>query len=309
MSFLEDSLRSTADELFIRAGGRLVADALGELGFDALLTEEPRAAVSILCESQGRHRGTSRLLELVMASQLADVVEPARAGLVLPLRAVAFDPEGGSIDGVLLDGAPSGTVILAVAGTGDRVDLYYGTTAVAEAVGGIDPDAGWIRVRGVEIGERVTVADGVWAAAVSIGSLAVAYETLGLTAAMLDLSVAYVTERHQFGVPIGSFQAVQHRLADVHVALEAARAVGEAAWAERDPQFCAAALGSARRAFVIAQANCQQVLGAIGCTWEHDLHRFIRRGVALGLLLDHRVGLADAVGSAIVATNRIEVFE
>ena len=119
---------------------------------------------------------------------------------------------------------------------------------------------------------------------------------------MLDLAVRHVTERTQFGVPLGTFQAVQHRLAEVHVDLEAARAIARTAWLGGDPSTAAAAHLAAGRAMTTATVHCHQVMGAIGCTWEHDMHRFIRRGLLLDLLLEPRrldVGRSPGVGPII----------
>ena len=119
---------------------------------------------------------------------------------------------------------------------------------------------------------------------------------------MLDLAVRHVTDRTQFGVALGTFQAVQHRLADVHVDLEAARAVARTAWIGGDPNTAAAAHLAASRAVTTATGHCHQVMGAIGCTWEHDMHRFIRRGLILDVLLSPDdwtwVGLVESARSS-----------
>ena len=72
--------------------------------------------------------------------------------------------------------------------------------------------------------------------------------------------------------------------------------------------LCAAALGAARRAFLSARINCHQVMGAMGVTWEHEQHWYLRRGLLLELLLDHRPGLEAAIDTAIISTNRSEVW-
>ncbi len=119
------------------------------------------------------------------------------------------------------------------------------------------------------------------------GALGCAAQALGLAQRMLDLSVQYTAERHQFGKPIGSFQAVKHHLANVAVRLEYARApVHRAA--------CAVAQGEARASRAVSHAklvaceaanlaakNSIQVHGAMGYTWEVDLHIFMKRAWAL----------------------------
>jgi alkylation response protein AidB-like acyl-CoA dehydrogenase len=143
---------------------------------------------------------------------------------------------------------------------------------------------------------------------VAAGRLALAHELIGLGMGMLALSVTHVRDRTQFGVPLGTFQAVQHRLADVHVQLEAARAITRTAWLQSDPFVSAAALLAARRAVETGIEHCHQVMGAIGCTWEHNLHRYIRRTVALSLLLDVDLAMLGAMAAQAVSTRRTEVF-
>jgi alkylation response protein AidB-like acyl-CoA dehydrogenase len=119
------------------------------------------------------------------------------------------------------------------------------------------------------------------------GVLGVAAQLIGLARRMLDLAVAYVTERHQFGVPIGSFQAVKHHLADARIALEFARPlVYRAAWslATADPDrsvHISMAKAMASDAATIAARRALQCHGAIGYSFEYDLHLFMKRAWAL----------------------------
>src|SRR5688500_6932542 len=104
---------------------------------------------------------------------------------------------------------------------------------------------------------------------------------------MLDLTVGYVTERQQFGVPIGSFQAVKHHLADAALALEFARpAVWRASWSvahasptrSRDVSMAKAMASDAAE---LVGRKALQCHGAIGYTVEADLHLFMKRAWAL----------------------------
>lgn len=155
---------------------------------------------------------------------------------------------------------------------------------------------------------------GSWCQASAAEHLALAHELLGVGSAMLDLAVGHVRSRHQFGVPIGTFQAVQHRLADVYAHLETVRAIARTAWIDGESGACAGALLAARSAFSAfsafsaANEHCPQVLGAMGCTWEHDMHRFIRRGLLLEVLLDPDATLCDMVTPALLADARVEVL-
>jgi alkylation response protein AidB-like acyl-CoA dehydrogenase len=119
------------------------------------------------------------------------------------------------------------------------------------------------------------------------GAVATAAQLVGLTRRMLDLTVAYASDRKQFGVPIGSFQAVKHHLADARIALEFARPlVYRAAWslAHRDPEHeihVSMAKATAGEAALLAGRKSLQCHGAIGYSYEYDLHLFMKRAWAL----------------------------
>jgi alkylation response protein AidB-like acyl-CoA dehydrogenase len=133
--------------------------------------------------------------------------------------------------------------------------------------------------------------------------VAVAMETLGVCQRLFEITVQHAKERRQFGVPIGSFQAVQHKCVDMFVAIEKARATGLFAMmciAEDDPRRrIAAAMAKA------AAGDCQrlvckegiQIHGGMGFTWESDVHLFVKRAKAGDLLLgsarEHRARIAD----------------
>ena len=130
---------------------------------------------------------------------------------------------------------------------------------------------------------------------------------VGLADRMLSMAAAYAKDRHQFGKPIGSFQAVKHHLADARVALEFARpATYRAAWslATAQPALshdASMAKAMASDASELAARQALQVHGAIGYTWECDLHLFMKRTWALSrawgdaaahrrLVLEHLLG-------------------
>src|SRR5690606_28556134 len=145
------------------------------------------------------------------------------------------------------------------------------------------------QAREADVVARGPVAEQLLAGALDRGALACAAQALGVAERLLELAVAYASQREQFGRPIGSFQAVQHQLADAKVKIEYARpVVYKAAWA--------VATGSARRSTDVSHAKlaaCEaaaftarralQVHGAIGYTWEQDLHLWMRRAWSLAL--------------------------
>lgn len=127
------------------------------------------------------------------------------------------------------------------------------------------------------------------AAVLDRGALACAAQLLGVTQQLVDLAVAHARAREQFGRPIGSFQAVKHMLAGIQVRLEYARpVVHRAAWSvARGVVSRAADVSQAKAAAgelaTAAARTALQVHGAIGYTWEHDLHLWMRRAWSLEL--------------------------
>lgn len=125
-----------------------------------------------------------------------------------------------------------------------------------------------------------------------LAATVLAAEAAGVTRWSLDTAVAYAKVREQFGKPIGSFQAVKHICAEMLCRAEQAEvAAADAARAAADPdtdQFSIAAALAASTTIAAAKANvkdCIQVLGGIGCTWEHDAHLYLRRAHGIGAFL------------------------
>ncbi|MEW1775797.1 acyl-CoA dehydrogenase family protein [Streptomyces sp. NPDC086777] len=120
-----------------------------------------------------------------------------------------------------------------------------------------------------------------WAEALTWARLATAAQALGVGLALLDRTVAYVKQRTQFGVPVGSFQAVRHRLADVKIALEFARPLVFGAAVTMTPSDVAAAKLSACEAAYAGARAALQLHGAIGYTAEYDLSLWLTKARAL----------------------------
>ena len=146
-------------------------------------------------------------------------------------------------------------------------------------------------------------------AALAAGAGILAAEQLGVAQRCLDMTVAYVKERKQFGRPVGSFQGLKHRLADLWVSVTQARA------ASRYAAACLAAgtvshPGDTKVAVALAQAYCSDVAvtaaqecvqmhGGIGFTWEHPAHLYLKRAkadaIGFGTADAHRAALASLV--------------
>ena len=137
-------------------------------------------------------------------------------------------------------------------------------------------------------------------------ALATAAQLLGLADRMIEMTVRYATERRQFGVPIGSFQAVKHHLANARLALEFARPlVYRAAWtiAVDAPERAVAvslAKASASDSALLAARVALQCHGAIGYTTEYDLHLFMKRAWTLAATWGDAAWHRARVGRAIL---------
>ncbi|MDH3336476.1 MAG: acyl-CoA dehydrogenase family protein [Gammaproteobacteria bacterium] len=171
----------------------------------------------------------------------------------------------------------------------DKVELIAAADIETTTVDSIDPLR---QLAHIETAETAILAEGVEAGTLAAraalrGALFTAGELLGLTAAMIDMSRAYAVERKQFGVAIGTFQAVKHHLATAFTRLEFARPVVYRAAATLDGDERRARLAVAHAKIAAADAATGaaeaaiQVHGGIGYTFEADLHLFMKRVWAL----------------------------
>ncbi|GAA1626948.1 acyl-CoA dehydrogenase family protein [Nonomuraea maheshkhaliensis] len=138
---------------------------------------------------------------------------------------------------------------------------------------------------------------GSWARVRDLGIAALAAEQVGGAQRCLDMAVEHALRRHQFGRPIGSFQAIKHKLADLLLLVESARS---AAGAAADDEVSAAVAGSyCTEAYLTAAGENIQVHGGIGITWEHPAHRYFKRATSDAQLFGppqaHRARLAAHV--------------
>ncbi len=139
-----------------------------------------------------------------------------------------------------------------------------------------------------------------------LAAIGLAAEQVGGAQRCLDMSVDYAKVRYQFGRPIGSFQAIKHKCADMLMQLESARSAAQyAAWAaaEDSPEVgVVASLAKAvcSDAYFFAAAENIQIHGGIGFTWEHDAHLYFKRAKSSQLFLGdvayHRERLAQRIG-------------
>ena len=186
----------------------------------------------------------------------------------------------------VLDGADADVLLVAADGQ-DGIGLYEVDPAQPgvsrTAVTAMDQTRRMATVRlddafGRRLGQRLDLRP-----VRDLACIALSAEQIGAARQALDLTVAYTKVREQFGRVIGSFQGLQHRLADLHVLVESARSLSYAAAeaaADEAPDLglhAAAARACCSEALTRAAAEMIQMHGAIGITWEHDAHRYFKR--------------------------------
>jgi alkylation response protein AidB-like acyl-CoA dehydrogenase len=250
--------------------------------------------------------------------------EPDAIGL-----AATSDGDAWRLDGhksFVLDGHAA-SLILAVARTGDGLALFA-VPASGSATGpasGPGADPGGLtrkelqaldqtrrlgRLEFSSVQARLIGAPGEAGAilrrTLDVAAIALAAEQLGGAQRALDMAVAYAKIRHQFGRPIGSFQAIKHRCADLLLEVESLRsAVGYAAAAVAEdsaevPVLAALVKALASDTYFHVAAENIQIHGGIGFTWEHDAHLYFKRAKSSELFLGdasyHRERLATRIG-------------
>ena len=207
-------------------------------------------------------------LALLAADQPdSDTLEQLAAGA--SIGAVVFDRDY-VINGDIAD------VVVAVEDA--RLVRWTDVTAVPEH--SLDPTRHLARVTpggSTAIGSDPGIAD--------IAAILLAAEQIGAAAQCLELTVEYTKQRIQFGRPIGSFQALKHRMADMYVAVQSARAVIGDAIDAPTPISAAMARLAASEAFCSVAGEAVQLHGGIAITWEHDMQLYFKRAFSSAQLL------------------------
>ena len=270
--------------------------AESERGYDeslwTLLCEQVGAAALVLPEEMGGAGGELADAAVVVEELGKALVPTPLLGTTLAeLALLASDePDTDALEG-LAEGASIGTVVFdpgfvingAVADVvvaTDGATLTRWTTFTATPADTMDLTRRLARVE-----PRDTVDIGADPGLADTAAILIAAEQVGAAAKCLDLTVAYTKERVQFGRPIGSFQALKHRMADLYVAVQSASAVVNDAIADPSPTSAALARVTATDAFSKVAAEAVQMHGGIAITWEHDIQLYFKRAHGSAQLL------------------------
>ncbi|KAA9158253.1 acyl-CoA dehydrogenase [Amycolatopsis acidicola] len=226
-----------------------------------------------------------RLLPAIAQGAIATLAWTTADGTWHPDQA-AVTAKGSTLDGsahYVLDGDLA-DILLVIADTGEELGLFEADPAQVRRIHSTTMD----ETRGLAVLEFTGVAGtrigtGDFRPALhrvrDIACATLAAEQAGAAARALDITVAYTKQREQFGRPIGGFQALKHRMADLYVLVETARS---AAYAATQPDVDRARLAAVAKAycteaFSTVAAEMIQLHGGIAITWEHEAHRFFKR--------------------------------
>jgi alkylation response protein AidB-like acyl-CoA dehydrogenase len=284
---------------------------LGELGWPGIAVAEQHGGqglgaveLAILCEELGRTVAPVPFLPTVLAATLIEHAgsDEQRERWLPGLASGELTGAAGDAPELVHGGAGAAVIVIV---DGDGARLVEGSEA--EPAASIDPTRPAARVP-ESAGEPLP---GDVAAAADRALVAVAAELVGVCERALEMTVAYVKERKQFGTPVGAYQAVSHRCAQMLLDTEGARAaVSFAAWAadadpERLPEAAAMAKAAASDAGRDVTAAAIQLHGGIGFTWEADVHWLFKRAqldaALLGGASQQRARLARIAGARVTA--------
>ncbi|MCV7282424.1 acyl-CoA dehydrogenase [Mycolicibacterium flavescens] len=279
-----DLLRGSLRAMFADDTTDLLAE-LAEMGWAEVVSDDEAAAVDLLFTEQGRAGAASAALDEVMLGS-----GPDTSVVVHPLAQARSTVDAGrlDVDGVVLHTPPDRPAV--VLASGERAFVVENWSA--EPVAGFAPRSRLHRVRLSLPLDDLQARDIDVPAAIAAARRALSAELIGNAGAMLDLAVGHVTDRVQFGRPIGTYQTPRHRLADAYAQVEAARELLGLAWRSRSAWDADVAKAYAGWAAETTAAACMQVCGAIGLSSEHALGGYVARSRVLDALYG---GWQDAI--------------
>jgi alkylation response protein AidB-like acyl-CoA dehydrogenase len=275
-----------------------------------LLCEQVGAAALVIPEELGGAGGELADAATVLRELGRALVPSPLLGTTLAELAllVAPEPDAGTLER-LAEGSSIGALVLdpdyvvngdiadvVVAASEGRLSRW--TRFSAQPVATMDPTRRLARLQAEEaevIGADPGIAD--------TAAILLAAEQIGAAERCLDLTVEYTKSRVQFGRPIGSFQALKHRMADLYVAVAAARAVVSDACDDPTPTNAATARLAASEALCAVAAEGIQLHGGIAITWEHDMHLYFKRAHGSAQLLGSPRELLRQLESEVLKTS------
>ena len=316
MSEERELLRETVAALVAKhAGPAAVRAAIeSEKGYDEslwqLLCEQVGAAALVIPEELGGAGGELADAATVLQELGRALVPSPLLGTTLAELALlaAPEPDGETLE-ALAEGASIGALVLDAdyVVNGDIADVVVAaadgelsrwTRFTAEPMSAMD-----LTRRLAKLTPEDRVGLGPDPGLADIAAILLAAEQIGAAERCLELTVEYAKDRVQFGRPIGSFQALKHRMADLYVAVSAARAVVADACGDPTPTNAATARLAATEALCNVAGEAIQLHGGIAITWEHDMHLYFKRAHGSAHLLGSSRELLRQLESEVLETS------
>ncbi|MFQ5478787.1 MAG: acyl-CoA dehydrogenase family protein [Candidatus Binatia bacterium] len=293
-------------------------DKLAELGYLGLLSSETVGGqglgpieLAVVCEEMGRVCYPGPYLDVVLAAELlarageqgaltevvrgASIVVLATDDRVWSNESARTEFNSGRVNGKKFF-VPFASAARYLVATTDRGLAFVEGPFDVEAMPTLDESRRYGAVS-LDNPARLIADNELLESVWQLGAIGSAAMALGVAEETLESSVQYSRERETFGRPIGSYQALQHRMADMLVRSEASRAlVYKAAWACSTAQGDAALIAASAKSYASRAANlnsreCLQIHGGNGFTWEYNVHRYLK----LAMTLEHYYGSREVM--------------
>jgi len=301
-----DLLQTSLRHVLTDESDRPLAARLAELGWDDVVEQDAATSLRTLFEIKGDTLSPADALGASLSRRLHELTGD---DLTVALPSPYGPTTGGGnvlhVEAMLTSAPGTGPIAVPVDG---RLAVCVVDGLTITALDGIDDTLPSQRVTGSTSAAR-WIAAPVWDQLVAHGRWLLACELVGIARHVVAGAVEYTKQRVQYGKPIGTFQALQHRLAAAHSMVVGASHLAIEAGADADvagtewTAMVAKCMAGQAAEFACTQA--QQCYGAIGFTWEHEFHRSLRRTYALDRMLGDWRTLEHEIGTRLQQSGEV----
>lgn len=303
-----DLLRTSLERVLNETGTEPLAERLARLGWNEVLADDATGALALLFTVKGELAAGADALSSSLSAWLSHTMGDAS----LTDATVALDgidgPSRWTGDGKLAvsavaTGIPTQSVVVSV----DRALAVLPADAVdARTTHGVDVGQPLTHLTGTVASAEVRLIEGIDSEAMHcLARRLLCHELVGLAHHVVASAVTYTGARIQYGKPIGTFQALQHRIAAAHTLVVGAAGLVAEADRTQDPWISLVAKAMAGQAAELACTQAQQCYGAIGFTAEHEFHRYLKRMYALDWLAGDWRSTERRIGAALQASGQV----
>ncbi len=298
-------LRTSLRHVLTEVSDRSLAQRLDDLGWDEVVATDPATALQTMFEIKGETLSSAaalgpelaRVFRVHVGDELAGVV----VGLASPFGANHLDGDTLHVEATALSVLDGASLVVPL---DSRLAVCPSAGLTEAPMTELDENFGAVRVTGtVSAGEVKWIDGDVWPHVVAHGRWLAACELVGIARHVIATAVEYTGQRVQYGKPIGEFQALQHRIASAHALVVGAGHLATEAGRAGDEWTALVAKCMAGSAAEFACTQAQQCYGAIGFTWEHEFHRYLRRTYTLDRLFGDWRSLEHEIGNRLQRTG------